>query len=111
MPKVHYAINRGQPLCGQSGDDIYISADLEKVDCKKCLTKLILEPNIDKMIIKPVVLLTGRLCHIDKLAEVVSQTLVENDLVEEAFEMYQMVNKTEYLEEALMVFEQYVTLK
>jgi len=110
MPKIHYAINRGQPLCGQSGE-IWISADLDRVTCKKCLTQLILKDNFDMIDDRPIVYMTGMQASIMGLAEVVSQALVKENMVEEAFEMHQMVGKIEYLEEALEVFEQYVKLK
>jgi len=105
-------VNKCKPLCGQRGDDVYVTSDREKVDCKKCEMKLILEPDIvsieDR---KPICYFTGRMADTGVLANVVSQKLVENNMVEEAYTMMQMVGRCEFFEDVIMIFEQFVELK
>jgi len=110
--KIHYAINRGQAICNTRGKNIYITPYKDKVTCKKCLTKLILNPELDNIEeYKPTFLLTGRCLDIKKLTGDIGQVLIKNNMIEEALEMHQMVNKVEYLDDVLVVFEQYVKLK
>lgn len=111
MKKIHYMIKNCKPYCGQKGECL-ATPDIEDVTCKKCQNKLILDSNAD--IIednKPVCYMTGRMADLDNLSSVVSQLLIENNMVEEAYKMHQLVNKCQYLDDVFMVFEQFVTLK